>query len=366
MATVLQITPYYPPHLGGLERVVENLAAGLGRRHDVRVLTTTAGSGRAPRRTYLGGVSVHRHRCVELAHTPVAPGLMGSLLRAPRQAVLHLHSAHALTPELVALSARLRGQRYLLHYHLDVDASGPLGWLLPAYKSQVFGRVLRAAAGVLVLTSAQAGFVTSTYRVPQSRVFVVPNGVGRAYFGASRPPRDPSGGPLRLLYVGRLSAQKNVRRLLDAVHLMRQPVQLTIVGDGELEPDLRRHREALGLSNVTFAGPRFGADLVRSYQEADAFVLPSDKEGMPLVALEAMASALPIVATDVPGTADLLRGIALLAPPRPDALATALDEVAARPSLGRSLGRRSASAAKGYTWDAVVRRVENIYARVLG
>jgi len=365
VTTIVQITPYYPPHLGGLERVVENLATGLGDRHDVRVLTTSIGAGGAARRACEGGVTVRRYRSVEIAHTPLSPGLFGSLVRAPRSAVLHLHCAHAVLPELVALTARARGQRYLVHFHLDVDASGRLGWLLPAYKKRVFGPVLRRAAGVIVLSQAQAHFVRHTYRVPAARVFVVPNGVSSVYFMPVRPVRPPGAPALRLLYVGRLSPQKNVGRLLEAMSLVRGPARLTVVGDGELREGLHRQAAALGLSNVSFAGPRHGPDLVRAYAEADAFVLPSDKEGMPLVALEAMAAALPVVATAVPGNRELLDGVALLCAPQPAALAHAIDRLAADPQLCRTLGTRSAEAARGYTWESVVRRVEAVYAEAL-
>jgi len=365
MTTILQITPYYPPHLGGLERVVENLAVGLSRRHDVRVVTTTIGSGDAPRRSRAGSVQIRRHRSIEFAHTPLVPGLLGSLLRAPRSAVLHLHSAHALLPELVALVARIRRQRFLVHFHLDVDGSGRLGWLLPAYKKQVFGRVLRAAAGVIVLTGNQADFVRATYRVRDDRIFIVPNGVGAGYFMAPRPLRRPDGGPLKLLYVGRLSPQKNVGRLIEAMSLVRLPIHLTVVGDGEQRAELRGLAIRLGLTTVTFAGARLGAELARCYADADAFVLPSDKEGMPLVALEAMAAALPIVATDVPGNTELLGDVALLAAPDPTSLAWALDTIAGDPGLAQTYGRRSRAAAGEYDWDAVVRQVEKVYAEVL-
>jgi glycosyltransferase involved in cell wall biosynthesis len=365
MTTILQITPYYPPHLGGLERVVENLAAGLGRRHDVRVVTTTIGSGDAPRRTRVGRVHVRRHRSIEFAHTPLAPGLVGSLLRAPRSAVLHLHTAHALLPELVALAARIRHQQYLVHFHLDVDSSGRLGWLLPAYKKHVFGRVLRAAAGVIVLTRSQADWLRDTYRVDDDRIFVVPNAVGAAYFMAARPLRRPDDGPLELLYVGRLSPQKNVARLLEAMSRVHRPIHLTVVGDGEQRDELHRLAARLGLTNVTFAGARRGAELARSYADAHAFVLPSDKEGMPLVALEAMAAALPIVATAVPGNTELLGDVAVMAEPDPAALATALDAIAGDPVLAERHGRRSMAAARAYDLDAFVRQVEDVYAEVL-
>ncbi|MEU4238179.1 glycosyltransferase family 4 protein [Actinoplanes sp. NPDC026619] len=365
MTTIMQITPYYPPHLGGLERVVENLAAGLGHRHDVRVVTTTIGSGNAPRRSRVGPVQVRRHRSIEFAHTPLAPGLLGSLLRAPRSAVLHLHTAHALLPELVALTAWIRRQRFLVHFHLDVDSSGRLGWLLPAYKKHVFGRVLRAAAGVIVLTRSQADWVRETYRVRAERIFVVPNGVGAAYFMDPRPLRRPDDGPLELLYVGRLSPQKNVTRLLEAMSRVQLPIHLTVVGDGEQRAELHELAARLGLTNVTFAGARLGAELTRSYADADAFVLPSDKEGMPLVALEAMAAALPIVATAVPGNTELLGDVALMAQPEPAALAAALDAIADDPVLAEFHGLRSLTAARAHDWDTVVRQVEDIYAEVL-
>ncbi|MFD3803031.1 glycosyltransferase family 4 protein [Streptomyces sp. NPDC058611] len=365
MRTVLQITPYYPPHLGGLERVVLHLSHRLAERHDVRVVTTTLGSGGAPRRAREDGVSVRRHRAAEFAHTAVAPGLLGSLLAAPRGAVLHVHCAHALLPETVALAARLRRQPFVLHFHLDVDASGRLGGLLPAYKKHVFGRVARAAAAVIVLTRQQARFVEEAYRVPAARVHVVPNGVGPEFFRpVTAPLADQAAAPrpLRLLYVGRLSAQKNVARLLDAIGLADAPVRLRVVGGGELDADLRARAARLGLGErVEFAGPLYGGELLSAYADADVFVLPSDREGMPLAALEAMAGALPVLATDVPGTTELLRGVGLLAAPEPAALAAAVDRLAADPGLRRELAGRSAERARRHTWDEVARRVELVY-----
>ncbi|WP_405422066.1 glycosyltransferase family 4 protein [Streptomyces erythrochromogenes] len=375
MRTVLQITPYYPPHLGGLERVVLHLSRRLAQRHDVRVVTTTLGSGGAPRRTREDGVTVRRHRATEFAHTAIAPGLLGSLLAAPRGAVLHAHCAHALLPETVALAARLRRQRFVLHFHLDVDASGRLGGLLPAYKKHVFARVARAAAAVIVLTEQQARFVEEAYRVPPARVHVVPNGVGPEFFRtapAPTPATAPVDGatatatprPLRLLYVGRLSAQKNIARLLDAISLAESPLRLRVVGGGELDADLRARAAALGLGErVEFTGPLYDGDLLAAYADADAFVLPSDREGMPLAALEAMAAALPVLATDVPGNTELLRGVGLLAAPDPASLAAAVDRLASDPALRGRLAGRSAERARRHTWEEVTRQVELVYRK---
>ena len=104
-------------------------------------------------------------------------------------------------------------------------------------------------------------------------------------------------------------------------------VQLLLVGDGELRGDLEAQTRSLGLSEiVTFAGHR--ADIPEILATLDLFVLPSLWEGMLNAVLEAMAAGLPVVATAVGGTAEVVvDGVTgLLVTPRdPDALANAIN-----------------------------------------
>ncbi|MEY9856028.1 glycosyltransferase involved in cell wall biosynthesis [Catenulispora sp. GAS73] len=368
---VVQVTPNYPPQLGGVERVVQILATRLADRNDVSVVTTDNKADGAPRRAVeAGGVKVRRHRALTVAHTSLAPGMFGSLLRIPRGTVIHLHCATAVVPEQVWLSARMRGLKYILHFHMEVDASGPLGRLLPYYKTHLFGRVVRGAAGVIVLTDSQRGFLAERYGVDPAKVYVVPNGVAEEYF---LPPRTPnpeqaaaSGPePLRLLFVGRLGAQKNVARLLDALALVTEPVRLRLVGDGELRADLVARATRLGLDDrVEFAGRKHGDDLIKEYAAAELFVLPSDREGMALVVLEAMAAGLPVLATAVPGNIETIEGAGVLVEPTPRALAAAID------SLARDRSTLAATAAAGTArvadsrWDDVVAAIEDVYEQV--
>lgn len=371
MRTVLQVVPYYPPHLGGIELVAQHLAEALGKDHDVHVVTTTVYGDAIPEPSATPTApTIHRHRAIELAHTVVAPGLPLSILHAPRSAIIHVHVPHALVPEQVALAARLRGQRFLVHFHGDVGPAGSLGGLLPLYKRHFFGRVLRAAAGVITLTPDQAAFVQNVYHVPAERVFVVPNGVGPEYFRPA-PTHATTPRELKLLFVGRLNIQKNVARLLDAMSIVHEPVHLTIVGDGELRAPLLAQARRLGLTTgqhprVRFDGTLHKEDLIAAYHRADAFVLPSDHEGMPLVALEAMASALPVLATDVFGSAELLRDIGLLVPPDPGHLARAVDRLALNPALRHRLACKSRQAADAYSWNKVADQVRDVYTRVYG
>jgi glycosyltransferase involved in cell wall biosynthesis len=111
----------------------------------------------------------------------------------------------------------------------------------------------------------------------------------------------PTNGP-HLVAAGRLVNVKGFDVLLDALKLVREtiPVQLTILGEGPLESDLKARSTRLGLSDaVRFAG--FQANPYAFYKHADLFVLSSRYEGMPSAILEALSLGTPVVATDCPG-----------------------------------------------------------------
>ncbi len=143
--------------------------------------------------------------------------------------------------------------------------------------------------------------------------------------------------------VGRLAVQKCHRYLLEAMPalLRRVPGMVAVVaGDGHLRNELETRAGRLGVDHAfRLIGHRPDArDLLDA---ADAFVLPSRQEGMPLAALEAMEAGLPVVATDVIGTAEVvLDGVTGLLVPSgdSDALAVALAQLLDDEDLRRSLG----------------------------
>lgn len=149
-----------------------------------------------------------------------------------------------------------------------------------------------------------------------------------------------------VLCVAALSRRKGHAVLLEAFARLRRDgvrARLTLVGDGAERARLEAQATRLGLADVVeFAGP-VGQDQIveRFYSRADVFCLPSFAEGLPTVLMEAMAAALPVVGTNVMGTAELVRdGVTglLVAPARADALADALGALLADPQRARELG----------------------------
>jgi glycosyltransferase involved in cell wall biosynthesis len=359
---IVHVTPFYPPRLGGMERVAQQLAELLAGRHHVEVITTDRGSGGAPGREWCSGVDVRRYPAREIAHTALSPGLVMRLLALPAGAIVHAHVAQAFLPEMVWLTSVLRRRPYIVHFHLDVDASGRAGVVLPIYKRWVLGPVLRRAAAVVALSAEQAEFLQERYGIDGQRIAVIPNGIAAPFVHPRQPSAGTAGEPLRLLFVGRLDVQKNVVRLVDAMRHVTAPVELAIVGDGEQRA--RIAERAADLPNVRLVGAKTGEELLGWYEWAAAFVLPSDKEGMPLVLLEAMAAGLALIATDVPGTRELVDGVGLLAAPDAIALGAAIQQVAVDPALRARLAARSAQSVRRHTWSSRLGDLEGLYERV--
>lgn len=360
---IVHVVPYYPPHLGGMENVAKAIAEVLAETRPVEVITTTCGAESSPLIERYSKLTVRRLRAREIANIPIAPGLLFRLVRVPREAVVHVHVAQALIPEAVWLARRIRRGEFIAHFHLDVAPSGRLGRFFVMYKKRILGHTLRAAARVITFTEDQARFLQKTYNVDSRAIAIIPNGVGRSFVPADayddQVPRT-----LRVLYVGRLSPQKAVPRLVEALAGMKEPAQAVFVGDGEDRPRLEKLVRHYSLTNVRLVGAQYDAELVRYYQWADVLVLPSDREGMPLVALEAMACGLPVLATDVVGNRELLNNVGMLVAPSAPELARALDRLADDPGLRADFSARGLAAVRAYTWERLVQRLEPVYAQV--
>jgi glycosyltransferase involved in cell wall biosynthesis len=360
---IIHVAAHYPPHLGGLEKVVQSLARYRDRRGlPVEVLTSRGQRQEASQPS--APPFVTHLRSVELAHTTIMPALPWKLLNAGADALVHLHISQAYGPEAVYLAHLVRHLPYVAHLHIDAGPSGAAGFLLDAYKPLVLGRVLRNAESVVVFTHEQRRTVQAKYDIERDRLTVVPNGVEAPFF-LSAPRRLHS--PPRLLFVGRLAVQKNVAMLLHSLEGISERFDTTLVGDGNLKVELREMARTLQLRNVHFHGRADGDELLDLYRQADIFVLPSEREGMPLALLEAMAMALPTVATDIAGTRDVIadQETGILVPLHDSgAMREALVQLSTNETRYSQMSLEARSRAEQYSWDAVGDEFERLYARV--
>jgi glycosyltransferase involved in cell wall biosynthesis len=359
--SIVHVVPRYPPGLGGVEKVAQYLARNqhkLGMR--VQVLTSDEGENQLKQEEESFRIS--RLKSFNIAHTPVMPALLPRLFGLDRDSIIHLHSPSAYTSDMVWIYAHVKSHPYLAHFHGIPGPSGPAGFLLHAYKP-LLRAVLHGAAAVAVLTEEYRSMVTERFGVDSTRVSVIPNGVDETFLYDGQ--RFLHAKP-RLLFVGRLAIQKNLILLLRALNGISHQFETTLVGEGELETELKQAVGEMRLENVRFHGIADGAELRELYRSADVFVLPSEREGMPLVLLEALAMGLPIVATDIPGNRDLVVDgqNGLLVPPEdPVSLRRALLHVTADPNRYQYMSETSRRLADKYSWEAVCADFEQLYAQ---
>jgi glycosyltransferase involved in cell wall biosynthesis len=199
---------------------------------------------------------------------------------------------------------------------------------------------LATAAAVIVTTPALEAYVRS--RRPRGAVHLIPNGVDTALFRPTpRPPREGA----EVLYVGRLSDEKNLGTILDAAASLDRGVRVTFLGDGPARGPLEARAAALGLNlRVRPVVPH--AEVAAIMAGADVFVLASFSEGHPKVLLEAMASGVPCVASDCEGNRSLVedgRTGLLFDPHRPAELAGQIRRLLAESRLAASLASTARS-----------------------
>lgn len=204
--------------------------------------------------------------------------------------------------------------------------------------------------------------------MPGIDIQVVPNGVDPELFQYERR-KDVKIGAVRILFAGRFSHHKGIDVLLESLNRLSpdiHEVEVDLVGDG---PEMKRLKqkalEISGRVQINFYGWKSREDLYRMYRDADLFVFPSRDEGMPNVILEAMASGLPVIATRIPGSeelvADGVNGF-LVHKDDPNELRRALEKLINEPELRQKMALKGKEKVMNYSWDKVVSE----YIRVLG
>ncbi len=377
---VLFVTHSYPRRVGDapgsfllrLARALDDVGV------QVRVLAPAA-AGLAARET-IGGIPVERVRYAPRAWETLAyggdmadrvragwpgrlalAGLLAAtanaiLLRARRVDVVH---AHWWFPNGLAAApiARLTRTPLVTTMHgTDVRIARDVRRAQPAFRA-----VLGASAAVTAVSGWLADRAAEV--APAARPIVAPMPVAAELFAAGDA-ADREG----LLFVGRLTAQKGVDRLLRALAVMRARTELTVVGDGPERDALRALAASLGVDDrVTWLGALAQPELAEHYRQAAALVVPSHEEGLGLVAVEAALCGTPVVAFDSGGLRDVVHDgeTGVLVPPGDvDALAAALDALLADGAADRRARLGAAArdrALADFAPESVAARYADIY-----
>lgn len=334
--------------------------------------------------TKLGNVRVRRVRYAPASQETLAyQGTMHRLARNPLGAInfarlvralgkaadeeavasgAHLIHAHWWVPGGLAVKfSRRFGRPYIVTLH-GTDVA--LARKLPGGKAMM-ASVLRDARAVTAVSTFLAAEAAAVMGVTRDRIPVIPMPLA---LGVTA---DPDAARAGAIFVGRLTAQKGVNHLLDALAILRRqgrPLELTVVGDGPELPALKALARALALS-VTWTGYVAPQQVGGYLRDKAVFVLPAVDEGLGLVVAEALTQGVPVVASRSGGIPDLMvdpdAGILVPVDDR-HALAAAIREVATSDRYRVGALRAGRILAERLSPEKIAERYEEVYSRMRG
>ncbi len=211
----------------------------------------------------------------------------------------------------------------------------------------------RRATQVVVTTQLMKQQVLDQYDIPADKITIIPNYVDTTLF---RPMPNIETVPRRLVFVGRLSAVKNIDLLLKALTLTQNDCHLLLVGPDDDSANFKPLVAELNIS-AEFIGRQPNEKLPEIINTADIFILPSKFEGHPKALIEAMACGVPVIGTRVPGIEDMLIDgkNGRLCHQDPTDIARVIDEILDNPTQRTQLAQNAHDfAVSSYSLDKII------------
>ena len=371
---ICMLTSEFPPDLGGISYYVSGLSRRLMKRgHDVTVITR--GNWRRSYHNEENGIPVYRVQFI-----PSYPSIFGlhgiwvnRLLKSlePSISLLHVHGS------LVPVINTSRPFVFTAHGTVKGDIDNMpirsfrflvvkgLGKQLINAEKRLFDH-----ADVVTVVSHSCEEEIRAHHGLNKRIVAIPPGIDTNYFA---PPEDRIKGDTYVLYTGRLETRKGLVDLVRAAKYVCEKypdIEFILTGKGTAEAYLRRLVRNLGVGrNFHFVGYVDRDALLRYYQNATIYALPSYYEGLPATLIEAMSCGIPPVATNVRGISEVITDgeTGLLVPSRnPEKLAEAMVKLLNCEKSRKEIGSRARKYIKdNYEWELITDKLEELYTRVV-
>jgi len=372
---IAQLSPYFYPHLGGVESHVLELSKHLiDLGHEVFVVTTKLEGTESE--DVVEGVPVKRVEPLTIfLSTPIVPGVR-DILSEEDYDLLHSHSPPPLMSFFGVRSSKKKDRPFVLTYHCDLEIPHSFGPLVVNLYERTFGTYTVNKADKIITTTTSYGATSKA--VWHREADIIPNAVDEKRFHPSN-----DGSQVReklgledeklITYVGRIVYHKGLEYFVRAAKYLRdENVKFLLVGTGDFRSELENIIKNEGIEDkVMFAGRVPNEELPNYYAATDIFVLPSVSrlEAFGIVALEAMASCVPVIVSDIPGVRDVIvegkHGL-LTEPMNSEDLAGKIRTLIKNPDMAERMGRNGRKRVEGrFTWSKVAKEIERVYESIL-
>lgn len=369
------VSPYDWSYPGGVRDHIRHLSTELMKSgHEIRILAPASRiQEHVHENLYIVGRTTPipiNGSIARIAWDSTLTPLLQTILLREQFDILHIHEP--LVPGLPLTALRLFQGVTVGTFHAFARSSmTSTSYLAYASASPFLRPYFKRLNGYIAVSTAARQFVSHYF---PANYRVIPNGVDLERFHPGVPPlarlRDDK---LNILFVGRFERRKGIKYLLRAIPLVRDQYPNTrfiFVGEGHRRGDMERFVAQQGWPDIIFTGYVSDKELPHYYASADLFCSPATGgESMGIVLLEAMASGVPVVASDIVGYATVVTsGVnGLLTPPRDSLeLAVAINHLLAHPELRQQFARAGLLTAREYAWSRIVSRVLDYYYTLCG
>ena len=368
------VTREFPPISGGIGYYVYNLSKKLLERGH-RVNVVTRGSTGVTTLSKIDGINVFRATFFPLYpfHLWIHGRFVNRTVKSLESEVdlVHIHSP--LTPpiytSLPLVTTIHTPSKIDARYHEVIDfwsfaERAQSGLFYPYIEQKIFG-----LSNLLTSVSCSVSNELEEYGLDSSAVKVVGNGVDEKVFT----PISNKSREKYVLFTGVVRARKGLFDFIECGDIVCRElpdVKFIICGDGPFLPQSVEMVKRKGLEKqIVFLGRVSRERLIKTYQNAAVHVVPSHYEGLPTVMLEGMACGLPVVATDVGGSSEVIvhGKNGFLIPPRdPRRMSEVVLKLLADSPLRKKVGKAArATIEKGFSWDKIADNILEFYNRVL-
>lgn len=356
-----------PPVTGGIGRVAHEEVIRLQAQGHDAVLASPVGGGdprqvvRLPAYIRIGNAAVARWR------------QLSDLVRDAD--IVHLHYPFYGTAELVAYLRR-RGviRKLVITLHMDAQTSGPKGWIFSLHRMFFQKWILAAADTILCASKDYLHHASFSYLANDPRVREIPFGVDTQVFTPGSKERERCGLPEYLPMVGFVGgmdaahAFKGIDVLLKAIARLPANVHLQLTGYGSLRAKYEKQAQELGIQDrCHFLGKARDGELPSLYRSMDVLAFPSTSqaEAFGLVALEAQACGIPVVASDLPGVREVVQDkqTGFLVPVGDvEELAAHLRLLLESPEMRHSFGQAAHQRiGRDFSWETHMQKLVSVY-----
>jgi len=355
---ILQVNKLYSPWVGGVEKVVQQIAEGLNKRNDFEIEVLCCDHNKKGKEEEINGVKVHRAPSFGVFWGMPISFSFFSLFKKLSQKVDLIDFHHPFPLGDLAIFLFRPKAKIILHYHSDIVRQKALSFLIKPFILNTLKK-----AEKIIVSNPNLIESSSCLRKFKQKCQVIPFGVDlkkfqgnqRAFEEAKKIKEKYDDRPI-ILSVGRLTYYKGFPYLIEAIHNLKHSNILKnvgikfpkclIIGEGKLKERLLKLIKKLSLQNEVFILPP-QKDLLPYYLACDLFVLPSifKSEAFGIVLIEAMACRKPVISTELgTGTSwvNINEKTGFVVPPKdPKSLAKAIYKILENKKLAQELGKNA-------------------------